>query len=712
MMQGSDFLFCLQNASNGFWQPDNNGLATVNNNPYFLKFAPDGHSDIEIKNIRNKKYWGIDRTVSLPLTYINDGALILKDIFYKLGIEETVYLVICQQKLDYTAGVNYGYWYKQIYRGEVYLSTFMHTDAKVTCTTLEGGIPKHLKANENTVYEFPFTDPAAIYLKEDGINLHEKLNYQDTSATHIPLLRWGTVFINPTNFLNNEGDHVGLLESGQDLQDISGLSFAARMALTNCILTNTGTSVISLTIAGRVEFVCTGMVSLPAYAFRLQFATSNMTIPDYNTSFHVVNTAAMVVGQTYTIDYSITVPLAVGERLFCIGTYFGGPGSNAEITYTANSKMSISFLSILTPTYIKAFRGQYLFEQLINKITEGEFTSELSSYLATHYDKVFTCGNAIRGFSDAVLKISFADFWQFWDCFDSVALTTKTLGKTVNISTKVNAVDKVNIIDLPEPSNLKISVSKDYLYNEVEIGYPDIKNDVGMLNGKEEFNTGYLFSVGTTKSPAKISKISTIQASCYEIEKIRITTVAKDTTDNKNDNNVYVLHIEDALQPAGLAPAHYRLDRSLNSGATGLTENATVFNIALSPKRMLFNNGPFLRSSLYLADMKILAYKSSDRNSALSAAGITENADVQILDLGDKFFYPVLFDFEVPAPDNLLELLDANPLQVFRFPFYGINYTGIAVNVSVAPSSRKAQTYRLLSTSENDLTQLIKYFGG
>ena len=156
----------------------------------------------------------------------------------------------------------------------------------------------------------------------------------------------------------------------------------------------------------------------------------------------------------------------------------------------------------------------------------------------------------------------------------------------------------------------------------------------------------------------------------------------------------------------------YNLDRSLNTTATGLTEPSTVFNIGLSPKRMLLNNGPFLRSSMYKADNLILKYVSSDRNKSLVAGGIVEKDNVTVSALGDKFFYPVIFDFDVPAPANLLELLNNNPLQVFRFPFYGDYYTGIVVKVSIAPSNLKSQNYQLLSTSENDLSKLISYYGG
>jgi hypothetical protein len=288
-------------------------------------------------------------------------------------------------------------------------------------------------------------------------------------------------------------------------------------------------------------------------------------------------------------------------------------------------------------------------------------------------------------------------------------------GSKVDIMARPDMVDVNTFIDLPEPASdsFKVSIAKEFLYNELEIGYPEIKNDVGVLNGNDEFNTKFLFGIGTTKSPAKMDKVSKIKTSPYEIEKIRVTTFNKNTTDYKDDNDLFSIYIEDTLHPAsGIIPAHYLLDRSLNTGATGLIEPETVFNLQLSPKRNLKRNGRWLKSSLYKADAKILQFKTSDKNDKLISGGLVEKADEPIADLGDKFFEPVIFTGNFPAPENLLDLLDLNPLQVFRFTFYGDYYKGILIEASISQSNRKEQQYILLSCAGNDLTKLIDYYGG
>lgn len=808
MPQGSDFLFALQSKDYQFWQVDSTGNVFLSAKPYFLDFAPSGWDSIEIANIRNKKYWGIDRSVTLPLSYVNDGATILKYIFYTLGIEESCYLVIANQQLDYdtvpqgtisistggnllaghntgnisaapgstvyvkltggaystgyigtvlvsaggqvypvtipvsgsvaydilaTAGGNtmeivnksggvtasYGYWYKQIYRAEVDLSTFSHIGSKVTATTLEDGLAKFLKANESTTYEFPMDVPEAVTIKMDGVDFVDKLNYEQIDGVDVSYATDGDRFYSPSSFISNDGDSVDVLTNSENLEGISGTAtWADILASDNYLLENIGDHVLPVTITGHLEFRCTKMVSSPAFAVRFRFLRSEQLLANQN-DYQIFASPAMVVGQKYSIDYSLTIPLNPHEKLFLEGIYFGGVGSDAIIQFTDQSKFSISLVTKHGITYIKCFPPQYLFGLLVTAFTEGNYTASISDYFTKNLNIVFTSGNAIRGLTDenniysATIKISFTDFFKFWNSYDAVGIIENQ--KTIGFDKEENLIDSVNIIDLPEvgADSLKISVAKEYLFNELQVGYPPIKNDVGVLNGNEEFNTKFIFSLGTTKAPAVLDKVSTVKASCYEIEKIRVTTLDKTTTDYKADNDLFVLQIENILNPAvGIIPESYNLDRSLNASATGLIEPLTVFNIGLSPKRMLLNNGSFMRSAMYLCDTKILKFISADKNNKLAAGGVVENADVSMGSLNGRFFLPIYFDFEIEAPDGLLDLLDINPLSLFRFPFKGNTYTGILNKVSVAPSNRKAQAWQLLSTATNDLTNLILFYGG
>ena len=825
MPQGSDYIVAIQNKDFRFWKVVN-GNVTINAQPYFLDFAPAGWQDMQVKNERNKRYWAVDRSLTAPLSYVQDGSKILKYIFLNKGMEEPVYLAILEQQLvynpkpygilvftsgqspftpnttttgtitgtpgttvyvkltfdntshydDYIAGnfdavnfnyigypdtfhilqltipiggvinfsidfsqtssgattasmelvnVNgtteygYGYWYKQRFRSEVDLSTYSHEGASVKATNLEDGLPKYLRANENTVEEFPMSVDDAINVKMDGIILHNK----------VESLIYDDITDDP-NY--NIGNHLpALLITLEDAPYVAGKKSVRRTKVSNSnsAIKATAGWFLQADVDSLVEFEYDFQVKPtfvpppainPAARWRIVVrridatGTSDLQVVLLNIPHDQID------GNVKHIVGTGSITARAGDELYFY-TFLDVEGPTGDIQLITeyvdsdNSFFKYKYKYRAPTTYIKAFRPQYLLTQFINKVTEGNFTAAQSAFLEANKNVVFTCGNAVRNLSDAVFKWSFSDFFQFWDSFTSAGINE--VGGTVDLAEKQALIDTASVIDLPEPSDLKVSVATDFLYNEVEEGYPDIKNDLGVLNGNEAFNTKYLYSLGVMKRPARMDKVSKIAADPYVIEQIRVATLAKDTTDYKADNDIFPLMISNTLIPAsGDIPAHYELDRSLNASTTGLLEPDTVFNIGLSPHLNLKRNGPWYRSCLWLCDNKILAYKSSDKNNKLTFTdpvfgAIIEKADENIGGLGDQFFVPIVFDITVPPPNELISLLDSNPLQVYRFPFYGNYYTCILLSITTGMASHKEQQWKMLSLPTNDLKKLENYFG-
>ena len=815
-MAYKEYIFSLQKKSFEFWQPEKDNII-ASNKPYFLHFAPDGWEGFSIKNVRNKNYWGVDRTVSLPFNYVEDGADILKYIMYTLGIEESVYLTICKLQLDYNttpkgvvstsvlnAGDNvgtikgdanstvylqvvvagavqdsisgkigdnfvgqfpstkiytinlgdsgetnfsvyfdksgnstatftitnasgdafasYGFWYKQIYRGEVDLSEFKHNGTKVTCTTLEDGLAKYLKANENTTFELKMKVNEAVWVKMDGINLHNSTSYTLFKATTggSQFAYYKNLSTLPLFSIKQDGDSYGLSYLSVNSEDINNDgNDTSYMLGSNYLLFNSGTKPITFPIIGHIDFTCTANEVTPATnkgLLNLYLKTSS------GIKYSILTDSNIITHQTYSIPFNFTITLNAGEKLFSFKyikslspffyTTVGGISvpslTYTEIEFIETTKVVIDAITRRPTTYIRALTSQYIFNELINKITEGNYKAAYCKYFTDNAQIVWTSGNAIRGFDDAVLKISLSDVHNFYNSYDATGL--QEIGKTVLYDAKENLIDKKKIIKLGKVSDASIAVAKDFLFNQYNTGYPPISSDVGTLNGNEEFNCGLQLSFGTTKAPAILDKVSKTSASCYEIEKIRTTTLNKDTTDYKNDNKNFVLYVEKGQQN-DRNPSYFNLDRSLNASATGLLEPLTVFNLALSPKRMLLRNGNYIRSCMYLATNLILKYTSSEKNNKLICGGVIEKADEPILNLGKPFFYPLLISFSVPAPLDLIGLLDLNPLSIFSIEFNGTTYTGILQEVSTSSDASTTQNYTLLSTSDNDLKSLINYYG-
>jgi hypothetical protein len=810
MPQGPDYIFCLQDKDFNFWKIDADGNVSISPSAYFLDFAPDGWDNIAVQNIRNAAYKAIDRTVTIPLGYVIDGAKILKSILYEKGLYEQVYLVIASQQLKYasapvgiltgggnlnagtntgtitvqpgqtvyiqvsltsansidqifgnigpgilvslggsypnmsfiysistpgiynfnlfftdtTSGVStatlnlvnssgsttasYGYWYKQSFKGEIDLKKFNHKGAKVTVTALEDGLPKFLKSKDKTIFEFPMNVSDAVNVKLDGIRLHQKYNYRFIEEVDIAL-GTGNGQMLPVSFINQEGDSTGVQNNSEDygIIDLSSNAFAE--GVTNNILFNDGPVPITFELTSTTtKVICTSRIaSVATFNLRLGKGLAGASIQN-----DLIFTTNPVQGNVYNVPINITVTLNPNEYLFWF-SFSPITGTECVMQFVEGSELNIKFKTIYQPTYIKAFRPQYLFGLLMNAIGENEYSAAMSGLFTVEKTKVVTCGNAIRNIPDAVMKISVDKFFQFWDSIFSVGLYEKN--KKVGFETEPNLIDVLNYIDLPEPGQgtFTVRIAEELLFNELQIGFPEIRNDVGVLNGNEEFNTKFVFSTNATNATGKLEKISPVKTSCYDIEKIRITTFNKETTDFKSDNDIYSIHIGNVLIPAASGIVeHYLLDRSLNPFVTaGLIEPETVFNLWFSPHRSVIRMKEHLNGRFYKSDTKYLYYRSADKNNALICDGIIEKSDINIGSLGPAITVPIIFEFDVPPPEDTLSMLDINPLQVFRFPFQGNYYFGVMEKLSITPSGKRAHQVELRSLAINDLTKLINYFG-
>lgn len=716
-MQGRDYIFCIQSEDNKFWRVNADGSVELSAQPYFLEYSPSGWDDLAIQNIVNQNYWAIDRTVSVPLSYLKDGAKILKHIFYTYGTDtRKTYLVIANQKLHYVPSSEYGYWYKQIFRGEVDFSTLTDTGVRFNVNLLEDGLAKYLRANEKTMQEIPFTD--FIWVKMDGINLHNKVDNLVSNGIGTDI---------NFEYKNHVLDLMIIQEDAPYVGGKKDVKRAVRSSANQAV--SSGDWFLKSSISGVVEIDYDFEVSLefvggnpnPAATYRL-FVGKKTTGPAFSDGYDIwtIGTSGgnSRFNQSSRRTGTLSIPVDLDDELYLYSLCnIIGAGGDAQlkVTYpaTGNSFFNYRYKYRHPETFVKCIRPNVLYSELLNKVTQGKYAPGVGGYLnPLKKDIVFTSGNAIRGLDDAVIKTSLSDFFTFWNCYDDVGL--KVTGNLVDIDRKANLTNGTPVpLGSPAHGSFKVTVAKEFLYNTLDIGYPEVKNDVGVLNGSQEFNSKFQFSLGTTISPQILNKISPVKAACYEIEQIRVLTFQKDTTDYKSDNDIFALHIGSELQTGNGddIPDHYLLDRTLNATATGLTEPETVFNIELSPKRNLLRNGAYLRSAMYKCDGRALEFKFADKNNQLAAAGIQENANVTLGDLGQIYFVPIYFEGEFDAPDNLNDLLDVNPITIFEFEIDGNTFKGITMKSSIAPSKRNTQAFLFLSHPDNDLTKLISYHG-
>lgn len=706
-MKGKDFIyFLLDENNNSYYAYGDTVLSTASLKP--LEFTPNGWTKIQLQNFRNQTYFAIDRSFSVPLEYLKDGGQILKHIYYNFGVEAKVYMTICEQRLYFDA-THYGYYYTLLYRGEIDLANFKHDSTKVTVNIMEGGLVKLIKAYENTKYEIPVDVPEAVDVLMDGVDLKQSTSYllnngnlpNDLGGHTIDLQLLNTEAIAPLGATSQERKKTG---NGTDVLWNLGEKFLVSGATTVTVTLNWDFNVY-------VEYA---PGSSPVFGSRiilqcnvLESSSSRFLIPGIETGNNIDQKGGgdplLLFNRTHNFKGSITFTAPANARFVLYMS--ASPLATRELThftYDNDGDFSISYTYTHPSTTIKALRPLYVFQQLISKISDGAYVPQ-STKLQTEQDVVVTCGDAIRGITGAKIKTSLRDFFTSYN--SDFGLGMGMIGNTLRLEEKAYWVQYADFIDLGEVSKMKISPATDMLINNIKNGSPNQTYDD--VNGKQEFNTTQERSAPITKVAKDLNLISVYRKDCYGIEFTRLNLDGKTTTDNESDNDVFMIHIEDAPQ----ADTFYHLDRSLNAGATGLLTPSTVFNLYLTPARGIRRNGNYIRSLFYKLDAKYLKFQTTDKNSAVVCQGITENADIQISSLDAPLFSCNYLEFETKVPVNLFELLNANPLKAFIGTWAGFSFVGIPVKISMQPGDSAAQTFQLLASPTTDLLPLINIEG-
>lgn len=689
-MQGPEFIYFLMDEQFRTYSVEN-GIVTSSMQAKPLQFTPDGWQDMSIQNHRNHKYFAMDRSFTIPLAFVEDGAQILKNIYYNQGIEAKLFLVICKQELFIDATEFYFY-YKLFYKGEVDFLTFKHEGYKVTVNIMEGGLPKLVKANEGVKYELPLNVPEAIKIKFDGIILKQRLSYRVVQDEYTGLALQSH-FV-PVVFLNKEGASVGIATGSQSLSDSDAF-----------MMDNENTFDQAIKIDGSVKF----QIKYAALNYRLIFFIRK----EDNSTVTVFDSGVMPTSNNvdYTIPFTINTTLFSKSELYMRATYQidASPqnGNGRKIVYY-QTDISITFDFRYPVTYVKALRPRYVFEQLTAKNTDNAYQAQ-SNLLDQYKTIVLTSGNGLRSILDADIKTSLSEFFNSFNAVLCIGMGERN-GK-LTIEKKRDWIDYSTSINLGEVKNHKVSHSLDHTFKTIKTGYKEQEYDD--VNGKNEFNNSHLYTTVITRNATELNLISDYRADCYGAEFIRINLDGKSTTDNRGDNAVWMIHIKPDPIIDPIEGVVYELDRSLNSFATGLAEIATLFNMFLSPKQNFYRSGPFIHSCFYKQDPTYIKFQTTEKASGLSVSSpvlVDEDADVEVAALDPALFLPVVHEFETQVPFNLMDLLGTNPLQTFLWTVDGLQYKGIPVKIGMQPEGNEAQVYQMYSAPDNNLTKLEEVF--
>lgn len=665
-----------------------NGVVSKVSQPTPLPNTVDGWQDISIGWERNLNRFGIVRNFSLPLGFVKAANYILRTIALTGTVETGVFLLIKNLTLDLAAGT-YRFIYRYFYKGELDLTTVELDDEKSTVQIMEGGLTKLLAANESTVYEFDLdTDPEAITVKTNGYVLRITANYaaipQDITLNNdyfFPMAYLGSDQVTDPTIVHQTAYYESLASS-DPLDD--GENFFVRIDPVR---------IQSFRMYGEFKINNTAGINRN-FGFQIRSQTD---------VYYSSGTVSYAPGQhTIVFDQVITIPgTTVVPQAFFILIIPGQSSIDIE-----RSEMFVQYDYRYIETDTKGFTPDVMLRKIVGRITGNEANAE-STFFQSNKDIVITSGDELRQITGSKIKTSLKEFFESYNTWYNLGMGVEQ--KKIRIEAKSYLFNSTATpFHLGKAKKLKVSFASDLFFNVLKVGYQP--QDVNEAWGRFEFNNTSSFTSPITKVVKEFLLISSYRADVSGIETTRINLEGKTTTDANTDNNVFALKI-DIANPN--IDGSYNLLRVAYDSMLGIpTESqATIFNVELSPKRILKTHGNWLRSILYGFETDKLRFQTTQKNRELRTvlAGVTidEDADEIIGNLAAPLFKPYYIEFECQSPVGIVDALETNPNQPFSFEWEGETFVGFLIKAGIAPDSNKEQTIKLLAAPQTDILKLI-----
>lgn len=698
------------------------GAALTSNVQIPLSKDPVEWKETDLQWKRSDKYHGVFRSFVVPLTFIKDGAAILRHVYYTEGVEGHCILKI--ERLNHTTQQ-----YELYYIGDIDFSRTQDTKNTFQVAVLDRGLAALLKAKESTAYELPMLRSSCLSVLMDGMTLRGNAHYVVAEQGIL-----APVTISNTALIA-QGGAEGLNEA--TLTDTSYQPAPATIDLTHgAVYTAKFAETVTVSMSFTIEVDWPSSVSnARTFAVGIRSGPIGGTVVN---GYLYVAPYALAPGQsgtfTVTTANKYTVSLNAGDSVGIFLLMIDIPtlgGIYSSINSRYRIRGSEGYLDIYTeyrrPATSVLFKRQAnVWQELISKMSDGAY-GVISSYLTnptakyegnSPWNTLMTCGDAVRGLGDASgavnttpakMKVTVDDLLQ-----DALGRSMCGVGVEGN-NVRIERLDyfyrnDMTVADLGEVNNLQVSPATDYIWNTLKIGYKYQEHD--KLNGKDDPFLTHQYASAGIRVKAERDATSPFVASVVTQEYIRANLGGKKTTDSGSDNDICLAEISGQQNgPFGT----FTLARQQNDpgGAIqNMLAGSTAYNLSLTPKRNLYRNAPFIATALHLLNAD-LTFQTADQNADLisklgSLAAVVEKADVPVNSLGSPLFLPIIFTFETQVPTDIAALIDAQPYGKIAFICRGKSFSGFILEAGIKPADNAIYTYKLLAAPDTNLSNLIR----
>lgn len=596
--------------------------------PNWVKRSPNGWKDMTLQWATNQKYFSTIRAFTTAIKFVEDGADIINDrMIAGRGVEEVMYLIILVR--DPSMGLN---GYRLEVKMRLDFSKWVPDPRTGTSmNTLQDDVFALVTANESASYSIPCnsSNPAAIKVLYDGILLQDKFNYSIIAAPITETDGGVKYFAIPMVFINNEGDNAGTIRNDVTYENFPNpVTYVTYPTNQNFPLSFEEDT--EVTIKGSMSFK-----GIPAHPFpanlEIFFMTSGDSFPV--PARQVVFTLTEIdVNQTYTFTINLKITLLAHQKLFFLCSFIA-----FSIT-PISTNLSFIFSTSNEPTVNYGIRPLDLGKALVSQITNGKYTMD-SKYLTNNNRKVFISGSSLRSFPDAVIQISWQDYYK-------ALFVPYNLGVTVRkgvlflepLEDIYNAGEE--LLNLGDISAVTLTVAQEYIYTSAKVGY--VKQTYNQRNGRYETNCihNYKFPINTVLNVLDL--VSPIRADPFGQEFIRTGYPNLDSTDDKGDADVFTVMVSDTV---------------------GTTEGVVSTAVAVTIETLILASPvlktPFTNSTVYNQNPTISGLAQPFKTITLFADGVIDGTTVS--DANGNFSYQIQTSLEsLSANFNGVHVIEAN----------------------------------------------------
>ena len=325
-----------------------------------LPHAPKGWENVKLNYHRSDVYYGMIRSFTVPVSYVKDGALLLRKAFYgdpATGRIGAVTEANVQLRVEKYNTVTYNY--DIVYQGDHDFSTFQDHGIEdgdvVTIEVMEGGITKYVKAYEDVKYTIPIptSGPDMRIIDSVPIKLQESAQfifppYPNTVEDGYP----GLTLVNNVQkatvpSVNSVSNTATPPPPGFDFSSSNNWFYQATV--------DGYVSMTGIDIAGN--FGNAGNPGIPTIDISIYKQNGTKVYTLYTNTGTDVN---------FAINFNQSIKVHAGDKLFMF-TNFTGHGKMNLV----GGQLNLMYNTISPTTPIYSVSAMYLYQQLMNKMKIG-----------------------------------------------------------------------------------------------------------------------------------------------------------------------------------------------------------------------------------------------------------------------------------------------------------------------------------------------------